>query len=311
MLNVNGLIKEYSRNKEKIKAVDNISFNVGKGELVGFLGPNGAGKTTTVKMLCGLIIPDGGKIEICGYNPWSEREKALKNIGAVLEGNRNIYWPLTVKENMEFFAGLHGIPSKSISGKIDDLIETLNLKDKTNEPARNLSRGMQQKLALGVALVKDVPVVILDEPTLGLDVESAFEMRELLKKLASQGKTILLTTHDMHLVEAVCERVIIVNKGKIVTDERTENILRLFQVKSYQFNLKGNLSSDQKADLLKIKHISIDETENGTDIQIDLEDTDVLYLIMEILRREKIVIEAINRKEIDFQNVFMQIVKGG
>lgn len=311
MISVTGLSKEYFKKKEKFMAVDDLSFSVGKGELVGFLGPNGAGKTTTVKMLCGLIVPDKGKIEIGGFNPWHDRKKALKNISAVLEGNRNIYWPLTVKENMEFFAALHGISSRSIAGKIDELVEVLGLKDKINEAARNLSRGMQQKLALGVALIKDVPVIILDEPTLGLDVESAFEMREVLKKLVLQGKTILLTTHDMYLVEAVCHRVIIINKGKIVTDENIENILRLFQVKSYRISIKGALSSSQKTELLNLKHISIEQTDNATSIQVNLEDTEILYLIMDILRCEKTLIEAINREDIDFQNVYMQIVKGG
>jgi len=310
MLCVTDLKKEYSKNKEKVIAVDNLSFSVGKGELVGFLGANGAGKTTTVKMLCGLVAPDGGKIEICGHNPWIERKKALRNISAVLEGNRNTYWPLTVKENLEFFAALHGIPSGRIAGKISELVESLGLKDKINVPVQNLSRGMQQKLSLGVALIKDVPIIILDEPTLGLDVEAALEMRTLLKSLTAQGKTILLTTHDMHLVEAVCQRVIIINKGRIVTDENIDNVLELFKVKSYRLNLKGSLSEGQKADVLSIKHTNIEETENGVNILVDLEDTEILYAIMEILRREKIMIESINREEIDFESVFIKIVRG-
>ncbi len=310
MLKVAGLSKEYSKDKEKFKAVDNLSFTVNKGELVGFLGANGAGKTTTVKMLCGLIVPNSGKIEINGFDPWTDRNKALKNISAVLEGNRNIYWPLTVKENLEFFAALHGIPSRKITKKINDLVEILGLKDKINVIVQNLSRGMQQKLSLGVALIKDVPLVVLDEPTLGLDVEAALEIRNVLKNLVAEGKTILLTTHDMHLVEAVCQRVIIMNKGRIVTDEKIENIMGLFNVKSYRLNLKDNLSETQKADIASIKHTTIENTKNGTDILVDLEDSEILYAIMEILRRENITIESINREEIDFENAFLKIVKG-
>ncbi len=163
MLQVTGLSKEYGKKNDRFLAVDDLSFTVGKGELVGFLGPNGAGNTTTVKMLCGLIVPDKGKIEIGGFDPWHDRKKALKNISAVLECNRNIYWPLTVRENMEFFAALHGISSRGISERIDELVGILGLKHKINEYARNLSRGMQQKLALGVALNNFEGKIVTDE----------------------------------------------------------------------------------------------------------------------------------------------------
>ncbi len=310
LLRVDNIFKTYPKKKEKVKALEDVSFRVKKGELLGLLGPNGAGKTTMVKIICGLVAPDQGKVEVAGYNPWRERSRALSNLSAVLEGNRNIYWPLTVKENLDFFAALKGEKPSRIRGRIADLITALNLEDKVNVTARSLSRGMQQKLALAVALVVDVPVLILDEPTLGLDVESALEIREMLQNVVrEENKTVLLTTHDMRLVRAICPRVIIINDGKIVTDDRVDNLLSLFEVKSYRLHLGSELTPQQVTEVQEVENTVLSNgVGSGFYIDINLESMENLYRVLDILRKNNAPIESIERKEIDLEEVFLKIV---
>lgn len=313
ILSVSNLSKEYRKKKERITALKDVSFSLETGELVGLLGPNGAGKTTTVKIICGLVYPDGGKVEVSGADPWQERAKALSKLSAVLEGNRNIYWPLTVWENLEFFAGLKGIAARKIRNRINNLIEVLNLQDKRDTTARSLSRGMQQKLALAVALVSDVPLLILDEPTLGLDVESALEIRRMLQEIVSTGnKAVLLTTHDMRLVKAVCPRVIIISKGRIVTDDRVDNLLRLFEVKAYRFNLAGKLDEAQKEELKNLGNIYVvDHSSNGMYLDINMEQPEMIYEVMDILRQKGTIIDSIEKQEPDLEEIFLEMVNRG
>lgn len=310
VLKVEGVHKTYPGKKEGITAVDGISFSLHKGELVGLLGPNGAGKTTMVKMICGLVRPSAGRIEVSGFNPWVERQKALLRISAVLEGNRNIYWPLTVRENLEFFAALKGARPRSLRQRMDDLIHMLNLGDKIHVTARSLSRGMQQKLALAVALVRPAPLLVLDEPTLGLDVESALDIRGMLQSIVKEeGNTILLTTHDMRLVRAICPRVMIINKGRIVTDDSLPNLLNLFEVKSYCLHLQGQINEEQKEALQRLDQVSFrPEQHNGTIMDIHLEHPEKLYTLMDTLQEEGIVVETIQRQEVDLEEVFLQLL---
>ncbi|MDW8110619.1 MAG: ABC transporter ATP-binding protein, partial [Candidatus Bipolaricaulota bacterium] len=237
VLQVKNLTKVYrSRRRGDIVAVDNVSFRVYKNEVVGLLGPNGAGKTTTIKSICTILRPTSGEIWVDGADAIRNPRAALEKVAAVLEGNRNIYWRLTVRDNLEFFAGLQGQSLRSVRSYIDELIEMFNLQEKVKEQARTLSRGMQQKLAVACALVKRTPILLLDEPTLGLDVETSYELRWILKRMAEQGqRTILLSSHDMNVVQDICERVIIINHGRIVVDDRIENLKRLFTASAYRF----------------------------------------------------------------------------
>ncbi|MDW8141809.1 MAG: ABC transporter ATP-binding protein, partial [Candidatus Bipolaricaulota bacterium] len=183
VLQVKNLTKFYrSRRRGETVAVDNVSFSVSKNEVVGLLGPNGAGKTTTIKSICTILRPTSGEIWVDGADAIRNPRAALERVTAVLEGNRNVYWRLTVRDNLEFFAGLQGQSLRSVRSYIDELIEMFNLKEKVHEQARALSRGMQQKLAVACALVKRTPILLLDEPTLGLDVETSYELRWILKR---------------------------------------------------------------------------------------------------------------------------------
>ncbi|MCD5412769.1 MAG: ABC transporter ATP-binding protein [Dehalococcoidia bacterium] len=314
VLEVRNLTKVYrQRRGEDVVAVDDIGFIIKKNEVVGLLGPNGAGKTTTIKCICTLIRPTSGSIRINGTDAQRNTRIALRHVAAVLEGNRNIYWRLSVRENLEFFAGLQGIRSGRVRSYIDELIEMFQLKEKERTDARNLSRGMQQKLAVACALVKKTEVLLLDEPTLGLDVETSHELRFALKEMARRGeRTIILSSHDMSVVQDICERVIIVNNGKIVTDDQVANLLRLFQASAYRFEIEGRLSKQQERQLEeRFEMLKISEADHHTEIEAQLEDGNRIYEVMDILKAGDSRIRSIARKEPNLEEVFLNIVKGG
>ena len=207
LVEVENLRKTYRKraSKEWVSAVNDISFGVEEGEILGLLGPNGAGKTTTIKMICGLLKPDSGRVLVKGVDNQRGRLRALRHLSAVLEGNRNLYWRLSVRENMLYFAGNRGVSARAARPKIDALLGRFHLADKADELVNNLSRGMQQKLAIAVALLAGTEVVLLDEPTLGLDVGTGLEVRALLREVAAEGRTIIISTHDMDVVQGALQ----------------------------------------------------------------------------------------------------------
>ena len=308
IIEINNLTKIY-KDKTEIKALDNISFSVGKSEIIGLLGPNGAGKTTAIKCMCSLLIPNSGTVIINGADAVKKPKKSLENISAVLEGNRNIYWRMTVKENLEFFTGLQGIPKDK--EHINNLVNFFNLRDKLNTQARFLSRGMQQKLAVGCAFVRNTPVLLLDEPTLGMDVEMTHEMRHLIKKKAlEEQKTILVSSHNMKLIEDVCEKVIIIAHGHIVAMDEISKIKTLFSIKSYLFEIDGNIEDNTKKELTgKINASKITENEDSTTIHIEMKKVNELYNIMEFFRAKDFNILKFETQEPDLEEIYLKILK--
>ncbi|MCD6105298.1 MAG: ABC transporter ATP-binding protein [Thermosipho sp. (in: Bacteria)] len=304
-LEVENLKKTYISKGKKIEAVKGISFEVNEGEIFAILGPNGAGKTTTIKSILRLVIPDEGKIYVKGFDISTHKAKALENLSAVLEGNRNIHWKLTVYENLRYFGYIRGFSDKFLKDKIPEILEFIELKDKKNELAGKLSRGMQQKLAIGIALLPETPIILLDEPTLGLDVESSLKIREMLFELKNKGKTILLSTHDMNLVEKVADRVLIINKGKIIVCDRKENLLNAFRKKAYKIVFEGE---NGKIDLRKYGKFYEEYGEKILEIQLD--DISQLYEIMEIFKKEHIEIRHLENVMVNFEEVFVNIVRG-
>jgi ABC-2 type transport system ATP-binding protein len=196
---------------------------------------------------------------------------------------------------------------------IDQLIELFQLKEKERMEARKLSRGMQQKLAVGCALVKGSELLLLDEPTLGLDVETSHELRFALKEMAQRGeRTIIISSHDMGVVQDICERVIIINNGKIVTDDRVANLLRLFHASAYRFEIEGRLGEQQARRLAeRFAMLKVSGTDYHTEIEVELVDGNQIYEIMEILKAGDSRIKAIARHEPNLEEVFLNIVKGG
>jgi ABC-2 type transport system ATP-binding protein len=215
-ISVNNLTKNYGTQK----AVDNISFTVNKGEIVGFLGPNGAGKSTTMKIITGYLSSTAGSATVCGITVDENSDETKKKIGYLPEANP-LYYDMYVREYLDFISNVHQVKNKK--EKIEKVIKTVGLTIEANKKIGQLSKGYKQRVGLAAALIHDPEVLILDEPTSGLDPNQIVEIREVIKKLG-QDKTVLFSSHIMQEVEAICDRVIIINNGKIVADDKLSNL---------------------------------------------------------------------------------------
>ena len=213
-------ITNLSKNYGTQKAVNNISFNVQKGEIVGFLGPNGAGKSTTMKMITGYLDADTGNIQVCGIDVTKNNIESKKKIGYLPEANP-LYFEMYVREYLLFTAGVHQL--KNGKERTEEIIKTVGLTLEANKKIGQLSKGYKQRVGLAAALIHEPEVLILDEPTSGLDPNQIIEIRNVIKALAT-NKTVLFSSHILQEVEAICDRVIIINKGNIVADDRLQNL---------------------------------------------------------------------------------------
>jgi ABC-2 type transport system ATP-binding protein len=201
---------------EWFTAVDGVDLQVAYGEVFGLLGPNGAGKTTTIRMLCTLLEPTGGTALVNGYDITKQANQVRMSLGTVLAGERSVYWKLTARENLEYFAALYHIPPATAKQRISELLERMELTERADELIENYSTGMKQRVAISKALLANPPILLLDEPTLGLDPQAARKVRELIREFKEEGHTILLTTHYMEEADHLSHRVAILDQGKIV-----------------------------------------------------------------------------------------------
>src|SRR5438445_6366072 len=202
--------------RERFRAVDGIDLRVESGEIFGLLGPNGAGKTTTMKMLATLLIPTSGAIRVLGIDPLERPREVRARLGAMLSGERSLYWKLTARENLEYFAALYHVPPTETDQRIAGVLTAVKLTDRAEDYVERYSTGMRQRLALARALLPDPPLIILDEPTLGLDPQASRDLRDRVRALRAQGRTVLLTTHYMEEADQLCDRVAIIDHGRIV-----------------------------------------------------------------------------------------------
>jgi ABC-2 type transport system ATP-binding protein len=206
------------RRTKTIEAVRGIDFEVNEGELFGLLGPNGAGKTTTIKMLVTLLIPSSGAARVLGHDVVRDARAVRRKIGYVFGGDRGAYERLSGLDNLRYFSELYGVPPKVQKRRIPELLELVGLTGREKERVEGYSRGMKQRLHIARGLLHDPPVVVLDEPTIGLDPVGAREIRQTIAELAQAGKTVLLTTHYMYEADALCNRIAVIAEGKIVAE---------------------------------------------------------------------------------------------
>ena len=210
-IEVKGLTKNYGEQK----AVNNVSFAVGRGEIVGFLGPNGAGKSTTMKIITGYLAADAGQAVVCGIDVNTSPLEAKAKIGYLPEANP-LYFEMYVREYLDFIADVHKVPNKK--QQVEKVIETVGLSPESKKKIGQLSKGYKQRVGLAAALIHDPEVLVLDEPTTGLDPNQILEIRELIRKLGV-NKTVIFSSHILQEVEAICDRVVIINKGQLVADD--------------------------------------------------------------------------------------------
>ncbi len=212
-----------------IRAVDGISFDIQPGELIGYIGPNGAGKSTTIKMLTGLLVPTGGEILVKGMIPWKDRRKYVANIGVVFGQRRTLWWDLPVIDSLEVLKAIYRIPDPLFKHNLGMFRKILDLDSFLESPVRSLSLGQRMRAELCAAFLHNPALLFLDEPTIGLDVVAKERIREFIRHLHREGTTILLTTHDLTDVERLCERVMVLDWGKILYDGNLQELTSRFE----------------------------------------------------------------------------------
>ena len=217
-----------SRNKRpEVVALDRVTLDIEEGEVRGLLGPNGAGKTTLVKILCTVLLPTSGTASVLGRDVVREAKVVRPLIGIVFGGERGLYWNLTARQNLEYWAALYSVPVRETSTRVAELLDRAGLLDRADDLVETYSRGMKQRLHLARGLIANAHVLFLDEPTTGMDPVAARDFRELVRDLRSEGRTILLTTHDMAEAESVCDRVTLIDHGPVLAVETPRTLSEL------------------------------------------------------------------------------------
>lgn len=215
----------FHRDYEEIHALNDISFKVAKGELLGFIGPNGAGKSSTIKILSGVLTPDSGICRIDGRIPWKNRIEHVKNIGVVFGQRSQLWWDVPVIDSFELLRDIYNIPKNVYSNNLDELTSLLNLSEILKTPTRQLSLGQRMRCEIAASLLHSPKILFLDEPTIGLDAVSKIAVRKFILRMNEEHKTtVIITTHDMQDIEALAKRIILIGKGKILIDGTLDDI---------------------------------------------------------------------------------------
>ncbi len=311
MIEIKNVTKKYG----KVIAVDNISFEVKNGEIVGLLGPNGAGKSTTMNMITGFIEPTEGTIIVNGYDMSKKPKKAKREIGYMPEGVP-LYADMTVREFVKFMAEIKRVDKRERNVKVEKVIEQTGLKDVEKKLIKNLSRGYKQRVSMAGALVGEPKVLILDEPTVGLDPKQITEIRSLIKELG-KTHTIILSSHILSEVSQICQRVVIINKGKIIAVDTPENLETKVSSKNIVYVTVEDAENKIEKAAKKIKEITnikfIKENSDNTK-QYMLEsknDVDLRKIVFNEFAKENITIFELKKEDATLEDAFMKLIEGG
>lgn len=301
-----GSIKSIFKPRYKtVKAVNNISFEVEKGEIIAFIGPNGAGKSTTIKMLTGILYPDKGVANVLDINPVTDRKKLAYQIGTVFGQKEQLWTHLTPYDNFKFFGAIYDIPDSVVEKKIAELNEIFELSEFINTPVRNLSLGQRIRCEIVASLIHEPKVLFLDEPTIGLDPVVKENIRALIKRMNKEYKTtVFLTSHDVGDIEKLCKRVIIINDGRIVLDDSMENLKYHYlnkKIVEVKMKEKVNLDDEEGITILKDKGYNLK-------IEVDITKRSVADAL-KLLNPDNIV--DINISNIPLEDIISSIYKEG
>jgi ABC-2 type transport system ATP-binding protein len=295
-----------ARNKApEVLALDDVSIQVEDGEIWGLLGPNGAGKTTLVKILSTVLLPTGGRAVVLGHDVVKETDIVRRRIGIVFGGERGLYWHLTGRQNLEYWAALYQVSAKEASRRISRLLERVGLLEKADHLVESYSRGMKQRLHLARGLIGDARVLFLDEPTTGMDPLAALEFRRLIKELRSEGRTILLTTHDMAEAEAVCDRVALIDHGRLLAVETPRTLSRL--VAKYE-RIDFERGGDETAqELRKIAGVAaVSPLDGNGSYRVELSDAVAAQRVLGLLL--SVGITSIRTSHPTLEEVYVQLI---
>lgn len=303
-INASNLVKRFG----DLIAVDDVSFKIDQGEIVGILGPNGAGKTTIIRLLTGVFqLENNAKIGIFGKDITKNPSKYKKNFGIVPEIS-NAFSDYSVWQNLKFSGGIYGISKEKVETRSKILLTQFNLIEKIYSKTKTLSKGLKQRLNFCLALLHEPPILILDEPTSGLDPLSVKLMRTQILQLKKEGKTILITTHDMQEAQNICDRILIMNRGKIIADESPNTLREQFKSTStIFFKIVGDLSAEQENFLLDM--FSITKEKNGYYIFSSYNTLKDISKLYKVSKERSIKISDLKVRETSLEEVFIHLIK--
>lgn len=316
----------FSRDYKIIKAVDDISMSINKGEMVGYLGPNGAGKSTTIKMMTGVLEPSAGEILIAGRVPYKNRTKNAQEIGVVFGQRSQLWWSLPVIESFKILKDIYQVNTKAYNDMLEYYDSLIEVGELYNKPVRQLSLGQRTLCDILAAFLHNPQVVFLDEPTIGLDVSMKSKIRELIKHLNQDKKmTVILTTHDMGDVDALCKRIIIIDKGTSLYDNSIENLRHYFGAYRTLKIILGKKASDYIKEVLTLKaedledqlkkhftdakSLSVSVNEEWLDVLINEDEVSMINVLNYI--QEIVKIQDVKLEEISTESIIKKIYEGG
>jgi ABC-2 type transport system ATP-binding protein len=317
VISVKDLKREYystkgwlKKKKIKVNALNGVSFEVKKGEIFGLLGPNGAGKTTTIKILTTLLAPTSGESKVLGYNTFGEESYIRKKINFIFGGEMGVYRRLSARDNLLYFSNLYKIDRVTRDKRINEYLELVGLTEKADLKVETYSKGMIQRLQIARGLINDPEILFLDEPTIGLDPVGARDLRKIIKNLSSLGKTILLTTHYMYEADELCDRIAIINNGRIIALDTPTNLKKDYiETSILEVNMLGLKEMD--IELLKtlkgVELVVVKNLEQSQLLQIHFSKmVKITSQVLSILRNHQVI--SINERETTLEDVYVRLV---
>lgn len=299
-------MKEINKKFGDLTAVNRISLDIKKGEIFGLLGPNGAGKSTTINMLCGLLTPDSGEICIAGYNIKNDLNKIKRVIGIVPQ-YLAIYEELTARENIRFFASLYGLKGKELNESVDKALEFTGLSDAGKKLPKHFSGGMKRRLNIACGIVHNPEIIIMDEPTVGIDPQSRNHILDSVKKLNSRGTTVIYTSHYMEEVESICSRVAIIDHGKVIAQGSKEELKSLVHDRTRFIITTEVMSTLNLKDIFTIQGVqSVNQEDNRVIIHCD-KGINNIGLIIDHFNKEEIPLMGVEMEMPDLEMVFLTL----
>ena len=285
----------FNRKYKEVKAINNISFSIKKGEIVGYIGPNGAGKSTTIKVLSGILVPDSGSVIIDKKVPWKERKEYVGQIGVVFGQRSQLWWDIPAIDTFNLLKDIYKIPEDKYQKKLNELIDLLNLKDIVNVPVRQLSLGQRMRCEIAASLIHSPKILFLDEPTIGLDAISKKIVRDFIKKLNKKDHvTVILTTHDMADIEALAKRIILIGKGEVLYDGTLKKLKD-----NYDYLRKITIKTNDKITLEKDYIVEEHKTKDTIEYVIDIRKIEISDFIKLISSKISIIDIDIDSGNID------------